>query len=203
MKKLRLPIQKYLSPRFADRKQTTPVYLFFIAFLMLLFLHQTAYGSDESNQTIAKYDGIGRELSATEIENLQSQVFSDGKGLPKGSGNVQAGSKLYQQYCGSCHGTRGEGASSVELIGDRESLATVYPDKGIAVYWPYAPTLFGYIQRAMPPDKPNSFTPNELYSIVAYVLHLNGLLSDSASIDQTSLATIQLPNQKGFTDVYP
>ena len=80
-------------------------------------------------------------------------------------------------------------------------LATDYPDKGIAVYWPYAPTLFQYIQRSMPPERPNSMTPAELYSVVAYVLHVNGLLTADASLDKFSLAGIEMPNREGFTNI--
>lgn len=198
-----LPIRACLFFNLASLKLPTPASPLSIVLISLILFHQTATGSDEADQTMSDHSEFGRQLSDAEIARLQSQVFADGEGLPIGSGNVQAGSKLYQQHCSNCHGSRGEGASSIELIGDRETLGTQYPDKGIAVYWPYAPTLYGYIQRAMPPDKPNLFTVNELYSLVAYVLHLNNLIAEEATLDQTSLGAIQLPNRQGFTDVYP
>lgn len=184
-------------------KLTAAVLRLSIVLLAFICYQQSVFGSDEQSENKTEYGDIGRELSNSEITQLRSQIFSDGQGLPNGSGNVEEGAQLYQLHCSDCHGSRGEGASAVELVGDRELLATAYPDKGIAVYWPFAPTLFSYIQRAMPPDKPNSFSDSELYSIVAYVLFLNELIARDATLDQTSLAGIELPNRNGFTNVYP
>ena len=147
-------------------------------------------------------ESIGRVLTDSEIDKLNSHVFPDGQGLPSGQGTVAEGETLYRENCSSCHGSAGEGANSVELIGDRELLATEYPDKGIAVVWPFAPTLFEYISRAMPPDRPGSFSPDELYSVTGYVLHLNDLLPANATINKSVLSSIDMPNRDGFTDLY-
>jgi len=144
---------------------------------------------------------LGRPLSATEISALDTHIFPDGKGLPEGSGDATSGESLYKSSCASCHGSSGEGGSAIELKGDRSLLNTEYPDKGIAVYWPYAPTLFAYIQRSMPPEKPYSFSNDELYSLVAYVLHLNDLVDKATLINKKALSAINMPNRNGFTDI--
>lgn len=145
----------------------------------------------------------GRTLTTDEIRHLDStHIFPDGRGLPDGQGTVADGQVLYAAHCAACHGRVGEGANSVELIGDRELLTTRYPDRGIAVVWPFAPTLYQYINRTMPPANPGSFNTTELYSIVGYVLHLNELLSASALVDKSVLTGITMPNIDGFTDVW-
>ena len=145
----------------------------------------------------------GRALTESEISHLDSHIFPDGTGLPDGKGSVAEGRPLYAEHCARCHGSRGEGANSVELIGDRELLTTQYPDRGIAVVWPYAPTLYEYIQRAMPPDNPGTFSNDELYSIVGYVLHLNALMPATASVNKPVLAGVSMPNKNGFIDAWP
>lgn len=164
--------------------------------LALAFFTATAVtGTDEAPIGLP-----GRALEPSELKALENFVFAEGKGLPSGSGNVQTGAPIYRDHCAGCHGSSGEGASAVELVGDRTLLNTEYPDKGIGVYWPYAPTLYQYIQRAMPPEKPHQFTADELYSLVAYVLYLNQLLPADAFLDATTLGSIEMPNRDGFTD---
>ncbi len=86
----------------------------------------------------------------------------------------------------------------MELVGDRTLLATEFPDRGIAVYWPYAPTLFEYINRAMPPDKPYSLSADELYSVIARLLELNGLINPGQSVNAEMLSSLKMPNQDNF-----
>lgn len=65
-------------------------------------------------------------------------------------------------------------------------------------YWPFAPTLFDYIRRAMPLDSPQSLTSDEVYAVTAYTLHLNGIVDANAVLDAKSLAGIRMPNRDGF-----
>jgi cytochrome c len=64
--------------------------------------------------------------------------------------------------------------------------------------YPYAPILFDYIRRAMPMDRPQSLTPNEVYALSAYLLNLNGLIPAGAVMDATTLPKVQMPNRNGF-----
>lgn len=95
----------------------------------------------------------------------------------------------------------GQGAKALELVGDRSLLATAYPDRGIAVYWPHAPTLFEYIDRSMPPEAPGEFSENELYALIAYVLHLNELIDENFVLTRYSLSDVEMPNREGFVTI--
>ena len=90
----------------------------------------------------------------------------------------------------------------MELVGDRSLLASEFPDRGIAVYWPYAPTLFEYIQRAMPPNKPYSLNNDELYSVIARLLEMNGLIDTDQKVDAALLSSLQMPNRNNFRSGY-
>lgn len=158
----------------------------------------SAFIVDKTNDT----GMFGRALSVEEINALDTHIFPEGEQLPDGEGTFSAGKSIYQEQCASCHGGMGEGAVAVELVGDRSLLTTAYPDKGIGVYWPFAPTLFQYIQRAMPPENPGLLTDTELYSLIFYLLYLNNLLPESGKLDQQTLADIKLPNRDGFVDQY-
>jgi len=156
--------------------------------VLMLFVVGTVQSSPE----------LGRVLDADELASLPRHIFADGSGLPPGTGDTITGSELYALQCAGCHGNLGQGGSAMELVGDRSLLATEFPDKGIGVYWPYAPTLFEYIWRAMPPEKPYSLQPDEVYAVVARVLELNGLVESGQQIDAAFLASLQMPNKNGF-----
>ncbi len=132
---------------------------------------------------------------------MPPHVFDDGRGLPAGQGSASEGAVLYAQRCASCHGSQAQGGRSVELLGDRATLGTPYPDKGIAVRWPAAPALFDYIYRAMPPDEPASLTVNQVYAVLAHLLVLNDLLDESQLLDAATLAAIEMPNREGYRTI--
>jgi hypothetical protein len=64
--------------------------------------------------------------------------------------------------------------------------------------YPYAPILFDYIRRTMPMNEPQSLTNDQVYALAAYILHLNGLVAESAVMDAQSLPKVTMPNRDGF-----
>jgi cytochrome c len=50
----------------------------------------------------------------------------------------------------------------------------------------------------MPYDAPQSLTPDEIYSVTAWLLHQNGIIAKDAVIDAVTLPAIQMPNRHGF-----
>jgi cytochrome c len=84
-------------------------------------------------------------------------------------------------------------------VGGIGTLKSAKPVKTLGSYWPYATTAYDYIHRAMPYDRPKSLTPNEVYAVVAYLLHLNDIVDASTTLDAASLAKVKMPNRNGFT----
>ncbi len=70
----------------------------------------------------------------------------------------------------------------------------------VGSYWPYAPTLFDYIRRAMPQNAPQSLSNDDVYAVSGYILNLNGLLPADATLDARTLGAIKMPNRSMFVD---
>ncbi len=162
-----------------------------IGLMLILFMCRSLVAADT-------LPGLGRVPTEAELAKLPKHVFANGNGLPAGTGDSVRGKKIYTLLCADCHGNEGQGGSAMELVGDRALLATEFPDRGIAVYWPYAPTLFEYINRAMPPEKPYSLSADELYSVIARLLELNGLINPGQSVNAEVLSSLKMPNQDNF-----
>jgi mono/diheme cytochrome c family protein len=142
--------------------------------------------------------GIGRTATAAEIAGWNIDIGRDGRGLPPGTGSVTHGRDVFEQQCAACHGDKGQGGVGDRLVGGRGTLATSNPVKTVGSYWPYAPTLFDYIHRAMPQNAPGSLSNEDVYAVSAYILHLNGLLPEDATLDAKTMVAIKMPNRNMF-----
>ncbi len=142
--------------------------------------------------------GIGRPASAAEIAGWNIDIGRDGSNLPPGSGTVSRGRDLFAQQCAACHGDKGQGGVGDQLVGGQGTLSTSKPVRTVGSYWPYAPTLFDYIRRAMPQNAPQSLSNEDVYAVSAYILNMNGLLPADATLDAKTLAAIKMPNRDMF-----
>src|ERR1700730_3314995 len=142
--------------------------------------------------------GIGRSATPAEIAGWNIDVDRYGNNLPPGSGSVSHGREVFDQQCAACHGARGEGVIGDQLVGGQGTLATPKPVRTVGSYWPYAPTLFDYIRRAMPQNAPQSLSNEDVYAVSAYILNLNGLLPADATLDAGTLRAIKMPNRSMF-----
>ncbi|RYF05564.1 MAG: cytochrome c [Oxalobacteraceae bacterium] len=145
--------------------------------------------------------GLGQTPGSDQIRGWDIDVRADGAGLPPGAGSVVRGRAIYEARCLWCHGANGDKGIAPRLAGGQGTLASKAPVLTVGSYWPYATTLYDYIQRAMPLDSPQSLTPDEVYAVTAYTLHLNGILQADAVLDAASLAAIRMPNRDGFKPV--
>lgn len=147
--------------------------------------------------------GLGTPATPEQIRALDIDVMPDGRGLPEGRGSVDEGAATYAVKCAGCHGAKGEGGSAERLVGrnDGDSFEFATNPKLIRTvgsYWPYATTLFDYTARAMPFQRPGTLTPGETYGLVAYLLHLNGILPETAVMDRESLPKVVMPARGKF-----
>jgi cytochrome c len=105
---------------------------------------------------------------------------------------------VFAQKCAACHGRTGVEGPMDRLVGGQGTLKTDRPIKTVGSYWPYATTLFDYIRRAMPFTAPQSLTPDEVYSLVAWLLYQNGIVAKNAAMDARTLPAVRMPNRDGF-----
>lgn len=172
------------------------------AFLCALITLSAVPAAAEPSMPSLPY-GIGSPVSPEEIARLDIDVRPDGTGLPAGSGTVRQGAALYAEACAGCHGDDGRVKTWGPLVGrfpgdafpfaeDREEQRT------IGNYWPYATTLFDYINRAMPADRPGSLEPNEVYALTAYLLFLNHIVGEGTALDAETLPRVVMPARDRF-----
>lgn len=149
--------------------------------------------------------GIGRAATAEEIAAWDIDVMPDGTGLPSGRGTVPAGREVFSAKCAACHGSEGTGGVGGPLVGripGDEFPFALDPSVPLTIgnFWPYATTLFDYTRRAMPFDAPGSLTDDEVYSLVAYLLFLNEIVSEDAVMNAQTLPAVVMPSRDRFVE---
>ena len=128
----------------------------------------------------------------------------DGKGLPAGQGTVARGREgLRGEVRSRATARRAPGGSADKLVGRDSGKNWDFATdaklvKTVGNYWPYATTLYDYTNRAMPFPQPGTLTPDETYSLVAYILNLNKIVPDDAVMDATTLPKVVMPSRDRF-----
>ena len=148
------------------------------------------------------YTNVGRTPTKEEIQAWDIGVGPDGKGLPPGQGTAKEGAPIFAAKCAACHGADGKGAAiGPRLTGakaDFETLTTVRPVRSVGGYWPYATTVWDFINRAMPRGQSGTLTPNEVYAVTAFILAKNDIIKEDDVMDAKTLPKVQMPNRNGF-----
>lgn len=160
-------------------------------------------------------DGTG--LPLYDMKNGEIVLGDDGQ-PKKAEGSVEWGNELYDAQCAMCHGDFGSGGKGYPMLtgGSKESLkiqrlnpADEHPNpdtpiRTIGSYWPFATTLYWYIQDSMPFPHPKTLTNSETYAITAYLLSVNDItidgeeLDDEYVLDREKLMKVVMPNHDGF-----
>ena len=145
--------------------------------------------------------GLGRPASESEIAAWDIDVRPDGVGLPEGAGDVATGEVLFNEVCAACHGDFGEGLGLYPALAGGEGTLTTdvgRPTKSIGSFVPYLSTIFDFVHRAKPFDDAQSYSNDEVYALVAYLLYLNDLVGDEFVLNRENFTSIHLPNEDGF-----
>ena len=146
---------------------------------------------------------LGVPASPSLVKARDIGIAPDGSGLPPGSGTVAhpiRGEVRGLPWTGWIRRTRGPP--------DRRSrfarlLTSSHPVKTVASYWPYATTLFDYIQRAMPIPRPESLSNDEVYALCAYLLAVDHIVTADTTLNATTLPKARMPNRNGFVSLWP
>jgi mono/diheme cytochrome c family protein len=153
------------------------------------------------------YFGYGSRATPAQIAGWDIDARGlDGAGLPPGNGTVAKGAQVYAEQCAVCHGTFGEGEGRFpKLVGGAGTLRDERPELTVGSYWPFAPTLWDYINRAMPMPAPHTLSADDVYALTAYILNLNNIVPHEFIADRDSLPKVKMPNRDNFlwTDPRP
>ncbi len=147
--------------------------------------------------TLPERFDIGREPDASEIALWDIDITPTGDNLPSGRGTIDMGEQVYLVKCLSCHGPEGRNGINDQLVGafspDNNFSHDASLPRTVGNYWPYATTLYDYINRAMPMVTPGTLSADEVYSLVAYLLYLNGIIQADTILDASNLPSIEMP----------
>jgi len=148
--------------------------------------------------------GLGHTPTAQQVAAIDIDANPEGVGLPAGQGTYAEGATIFAQKCAYCHGPHGEGLGPYpKLIGADPKQGFPFGRdpkivKTIGNYWPYATTVYDYVHRAMPFNAPGSLTPNETYSLVAWLLAENEVIPRGAIMNAQALPKVQMPARSHF-----
>jgi mono/diheme cytochrome c family protein len=158
-----------------------------------------------ANATLAQtpsYTNVGRTPTKEEIQAWDIAAGPDGKGLPPGQGTAKEGAPIFAAKCAVCHGENAEGAKiGPRLTGGQaeiETFTTLRPVRTLGSYWPYATTVWDYINRAMPRNQGGTLNANEVYALTAFVLSKSNIIKEDDVMDAKTLPKVQMPNRNGF-----
>ena len=143
--------------------------------------------------------GVGTVATAEQIRAWDISISPKGEELPPGRGTPKEGAALFRQKgCAGCHGATAKGAAAPTLVRDEAGSAAKPWDWGrvLPIRAPYATTVWDYINRGMPLNREGTLTADEVYSIVAFLLNLNGVIPDDAVMDAQSLPKVRMPNRE-------
>jgi cytochrome c len=154
--------------------------------------------------------GLGRTPTAQEIHAWDIAISPDGNELPPGRGTAVEGAKLYvSKACAACHGASGSGGRAPTLIEAKGAPVKssmppgmemgIQPPGLMATHAPFPNVMWDYINRAMPLNKEGTLTPDEVYSLTAFILYKNGVIKEDDVLDQNTLPKLKMPNLSGYT----
>jgi S-disulfanyl-L-cysteine oxidoreductase SoxD len=163
------------------------------------------------------FHGLGRPATPDEIKAWDIDVRPDFKGLPPGSGSVSRGAEVFEARCATCHGSFGEsnevftpltgGITKEDIAAGRVAglqKGSKIPQKSTLMKVASVSTLWDYINRAMPWNAPKSLSTDEVYSVLAYILSIDGIVPEDFVLTNKNIADVQkrMPNRNGMTHAH-
>lgn len=161
---------------------------------LLVVLAVMAWGAPAFAQ--APDYGLGRAPTDRELKAWDLAIGPEGKELPPGSGTAKQGVGVFVgRGCSVCHGPTQIEGPGPRLVGNTVTISTNYYP---LAYWPFATTIWDYINRAMPLDQGGLLTANEVYAVTAFLLYRNDIIKEDEVMDATTLPKVQMPHRDGF-----
>ncbi len=159
---------------------------------LLCGLLLAACNPDSNARTGEQFPELGSPAPHALIEAWDRDVRYDGAGLPPGEGTYDQGARVYAKHCTACHGEALRGVEGVQggpLIGEGPTVTQ---------HWPYAPTFFDYVRRAMPFNAPNSLADDQIYALAAYIFAEGGIYPADKPMNAAALTAMEMPNRDNF-----
>ncbi len=129
--------------------------------------------------------GVGRTPTAEEIRRMDISIGPTGEELPPGRGTAKEGAQVYaQKACVGCHGVAGLGGLAPILQSKQGADVRIWKKERILpLRAPHATIVWDFINRGMPVGLEGTLTPDEVYSLTAYLLFLNKVIPEDLVLD--------------------
>jgi mono/diheme cytochrome c family protein len=139
--------------------------------------------------------GVGRTPTAEEIRAWDIAIGPTGEELPQGKGTVREGALLYRSKgCAGCHGANAVDGKAPILKSKAPPNADVWArGRILPLRSPFATLVWDYINRGMPLNREGTLTPDEVYSLTAYLLFINDVIKEDVVLDAKSLPAVKMP----------
>jgi cytochrome c len=139
--------------------------------------------------------GVGRTPTAEELRRMDISIGPTGDELPPGRGTAKEGAQVYvQKGCVGCHGATGVGGLAPILQSKKGADVPLWKKERILpLRAPHATIVWDFIRRGMPLGLEGTLTPDEVYSLTAYLLFLNKVIPEDQVLDQQSLPKVKMP----------
>ena len=138
--------------------------------------------------------GIGRTPTAEEIRARDISIGPTGEELPVGKGSAKEGAITFRRMCSECHGDAGIGGDAPVLKSRNPTNPNVWArGRILPLRAPFATTVWDFINRGMPLNREGTLTPDEVYSLTAYLLFINDVVPEDKVLDQQSLPQVKMP----------
>ena len=174
---------------------------------------QLCFSNVSAAEMAAGVDQIGRPATEAELAAWDIDVRPDFQGLPPGSGDAWQGEEIWLEKCAFCHGDFGDsnevftpivlGNITEDDIASGRVADLTNPAVARTTLMKVATvsTLWDYIYRAMPWNAPKSLSPDEVYSLVAYILSLGYIIDEDFELNESTIRYVQerMPNRNGMT----
>ena len=138
---------------------------------------------------------VGRATTAEEIRRMDISIGAAGEELPPGRGTAKEGAQVFEQKaCIACHGPAGLGGMAPELQSKKGHDVPIWKrERILPLRAPFATTVWDFIHRAMPLGNEGTLTPDEVYSLTAYLLFVNKVIPEGEVLDKQSLPKVKMP----------
>ena len=87
-------------------------------------------------------------------------------------------------------------------MGGKDTLTTSTPVR-TPWSWPYATTIWDFINRAMPLNNGGTLKADEVYALTAFILYRNEIIKETDVIDAKSLPKIEMPFRSHYDPPHP
>jgi mono/diheme cytochrome c family protein len=141
------------------------------------------------------YQNVGRPATAEEIQAWDISISPAGRELPPGKGSAKEGAPLYAAKCAMCHGqtTDEAGPLGPALVAKKGGN-----QRGTIAAWPFATTVWDFINRAMPRFNEGTLKPDQVYALTAFLLYRSGIIKEDEVLDAKSVIELQMPYRNAY-----